>query len=141
MGDHEHRVLVVGAAGLDLKIRPCTTEVAMGRSNPGEIRWNWGGVARNIAENLAFGHRSTTHHGSRRRLVGTGASPKAWRAGDWYRRVSCRGGPADIVLRCRLQPSPRAAGCFRRYGHHRGDHAGTPEPLAAVGARGGHRLY
>lgn len=53
MGDHEHRVLVVGAAGLDLKVRPCTTEVAMGRSNPGEIRWNWGGVARNIAENLA----------------------------------------------------------------------------------------
>jgi len=53
MSDHEHRVLVVGAAGLDLKVRPRTAEVALGRSNPGEIRWGWGGVARNMAENLA----------------------------------------------------------------------------------------
>lgn len=53
MSDHEHRVLVIGAAGLDLKVRPRTAEVTVGRSNPGEIRWGWGGVARNIAENLA----------------------------------------------------------------------------------------
>jgi pseudouridine kinase len=49
---HEHRVLVVGAAGLDLKITP-QTEVKMGRSNPASIHWGWGGVARNMAENLA----------------------------------------------------------------------------------------
>lgn len=48
----EHRVLVVGAAGLDLKIRPRTSAVEAARSNPGEILWEWGGVARNIAENL-----------------------------------------------------------------------------------------
>ena len=49
----EHRVLVVGAAGLDMKVRPLKTPVSLGHSNPGEIRWGWGGVARNIAENLA----------------------------------------------------------------------------------------
>jgi pseudouridine kinase len=49
----EHRVLVVGAACLDMKVRPLDTPVSMGHSNPGEIRWGWGGVARNIAENLA----------------------------------------------------------------------------------------
>lgn len=49
----EHRVLVVGAAGLDLKVRPRDKAVISGRSNPGVIRWGWGGVARNIAENLA----------------------------------------------------------------------------------------
>jgi pseudouridine kinase len=49
----EHRVLVVGAAGLDMKVRPRETAVSLGQSNPGEIRWGWGGVARNIAENLA----------------------------------------------------------------------------------------
>ncbi len=49
----EHRVLVVGAAGLDLKVRPSTSVVEPARSNPGVIRWGWGGVARNIAENLA----------------------------------------------------------------------------------------
>lgn len=49
----EYRVLVVGAAGLDVKVRPEETSLSMGQSNPGEIRWGWGGVARNIAENLA----------------------------------------------------------------------------------------
>jgi pseudouridine kinase len=48
----EHNVLVIGAAGLDLKVRPRTDEVELSRSNPGAIRWGWGGVARNIAENL-----------------------------------------------------------------------------------------
>jgi pseudouridine kinase len=50
----EHRVLVVGAAGLDLKVQPRTGTVELARSNPGAIRWGWGGVARNIAENLAL---------------------------------------------------------------------------------------
>lgn len=49
----EHRALVVGAAGLDLKVRPRTAVIEPARSNPGLIRWGWGGVARNIAENLA----------------------------------------------------------------------------------------
>lgn len=49
----EHRVLVVGAAGLDLKVCSRAATVEMARSNPGVIRWGWGGVARNIAENLA----------------------------------------------------------------------------------------
>jgi pseudouridine kinase len=49
----EHRVLVVGAAGLDLKVRSRLETVELARSNPGVIRWGWGGVARNIAENLA----------------------------------------------------------------------------------------
>jgi len=50
----EHRALVVGAAGLDLDVRPRTAVVEPARSNPGVIRWGWGGVARNIAENLAL---------------------------------------------------------------------------------------
>ena len=49
----DHRVLVIGASTLDIKVRPREKSVAMGKSNPGEIRWGWGGVARNIAENLA----------------------------------------------------------------------------------------
>ena len=52
MSDREHHVLVVGAAGLDLKVMPRAGVVDPGRSNPGDIRWGWGGVARNIAENL-----------------------------------------------------------------------------------------
>ncbi|MGC9346892.1 MAG: carbohydrate kinase family protein [Anaerolineae bacterium] len=50
----EHRVLVIGAAGLDLKVQPRTAVVELARSNPGVIRWGWGGVARNIAENMAL---------------------------------------------------------------------------------------
>lgn len=53
MSNGEHRVLVIGAAGLDMKVYPRTLVVEPARSNPGHIRWNWGGVARNIAENLA----------------------------------------------------------------------------------------
>jgi pseudouridine kinase len=49
----EHRVLVVGAAGLDLKIVPRTDAAVPERSNPATIHWGWGGVARNMAENLA----------------------------------------------------------------------------------------
>jgi pseudouridine kinase len=45
-------VLVIGAAGLDVKGR-VTGPLRMGTSNPGRIRRSPGGVARNIAENLA----------------------------------------------------------------------------------------
>jgi pseudouridine kinase len=45
-------VLVVGAAGLDVKGRPAG-EAERGTSNAGMIRSSVGGVARNIAENLA----------------------------------------------------------------------------------------
>ena len=45
-------VLVIGAAGLDVKGR-VTGPLQMGTSNPGVIRRSPGGVARNIAENLA----------------------------------------------------------------------------------------
>jgi pseudouridine kinase len=48
----EHYVLVIGAAGLDLKVRPRAAAAQPARSNPSQIRWGWGGVARNIAENL-----------------------------------------------------------------------------------------
>ncbi len=53
MSSSEHRVLVLGAAGLDLKVRARTATVQPAQSNPAEIRWGWGGVARNMAENLA----------------------------------------------------------------------------------------
>ncbi|HOU16108.1 MAG TPA: carbohydrate kinase family protein [Anaerolineae bacterium] len=49
----EHSVLVIGAAGLDVKVFPRDRAVEPAQSNPGNIRWGWGGVARNIAENLA----------------------------------------------------------------------------------------
>ncbi len=49
--DHSH-VLVVGAAGLDTKGRAAGL-LQPGTSNPGSIRISMGGVARNVAENLA----------------------------------------------------------------------------------------
>lgn len=48
---HSH-FLVVGAAGLDTKGRS-EGPLRMGTSNPGSIRTSVGGVARNVAENLA----------------------------------------------------------------------------------------
>ncbi len=48
----DHTVLVVGAASLDVKGRSSAPLVA-GTSNPGRIRHSTGGVARNVAENLA----------------------------------------------------------------------------------------
>ncbi len=49
--NHSH-ILVVGAAGLDTKGR-ATGPLRPGTSNPGSIRISVGGVARNVAENLA----------------------------------------------------------------------------------------
>jgi pseudouridine kinase len=49
--DHSH-ILVIGAAGLDTKGR-ANTLLRTGTSNPGLIRISVGGVARNVAENLA----------------------------------------------------------------------------------------
>lgn len=45
-------VLVVGASGVDIVGR-LRSDLRMGTSNPAEIRASFGGVARNIAENLA----------------------------------------------------------------------------------------
>ena len=45
-------VVVIGASGIDIKARP-KTSLEMGQSNVGVVRQNMGGVARNIAENLA----------------------------------------------------------------------------------------
>jgi pseudouridine kinase len=45
-------VLVIGAAGLDIKGR-AQGLLRTGTSNPGSIRTSFGGVARNVAENLA----------------------------------------------------------------------------------------
>jgi pseudouridine kinase len=46
------RVLVIGAAGLDVVGR-LEAELQPGTSNPARIRSSYGGVARNVAENLA----------------------------------------------------------------------------------------
>ncbi|MBN1287919.1 MAG: carbohydrate kinase family protein [Anaerolineae bacterium] len=46
-------VLVVGAAGIDIKVTPEADHLAAETSTPGHIRNSVGGVARNIAENLA----------------------------------------------------------------------------------------
>ena len=48
----EGYVLVIGSAGIDVKGRPYG-EIARGISNLGQVRTTVGGVARNIAENLA----------------------------------------------------------------------------------------
>ncbi|HEY88139.1 MAG TPA: ribokinase [Thermoflexia bacterium] len=53
MNTEEHNVLVIGAAGLDIKVRPDMQAIESDQSNPAHIRWSWGGVARNMAENLA----------------------------------------------------------------------------------------
>jgi len=50
--NEEGHVLVIGAANLDVKGRP-DTALVRGSSVPGVIRSSLGGVARNIAENLA----------------------------------------------------------------------------------------
>lgn len=52
MSNGDHQVLLIGAAGIDMKVRASTLAIEPGQSNPGKIRWGWGGVARNIAENL-----------------------------------------------------------------------------------------
>lgn len=49
----DYQVLVIGASVLDMKIVPRTAAIELGYSNPGHIRLEWGGVGRNIAENLA----------------------------------------------------------------------------------------
>ncbi|MER3401423.1 MAG: ribokinase [Thermoflexus sp.] len=51
-GRGERPVLVIGAAGLDLK-GYATGALRLGATNPGQVRRSVGGVARNIAENLA----------------------------------------------------------------------------------------
>ena len=48
----EGYVLVIGAAGLDIVGR-ATTDLHIGSSNPSNLRMSFGGVARNVAENLA----------------------------------------------------------------------------------------
>ncbi|HOT93359.1 MAG TPA: carbohydrate kinase family protein [Anaerolineae bacterium] len=53
MSGAEHSVLVIGAAGLDVKVYPRDQAIEPAQSNPASLRWGWGGVARNIAENLA----------------------------------------------------------------------------------------
>jgi pseudouridine kinase len=50
--NEEGHVLVIGGAGLDAKGRPQQALQPL-TSNPGAIRFSFGGVARNIAENLA----------------------------------------------------------------------------------------
>jgi len=50
--DLDRPVLVIGASGIDIKGRPCES-LRMGVSNLGNVRNSVGGVARNIAENLA----------------------------------------------------------------------------------------
>jgi len=45
-------VLVIGGAGLDI-VGKLESEPALDSSNPAEIRNSYGGVARNVAENLA----------------------------------------------------------------------------------------
>lgn len=53
----ESPVLVIGAAGLDMigKIRgnPSPVQLQAGKPNPADIRFSFGGVGRNVAENLA----------------------------------------------------------------------------------------
>lgn len=50
--NEEGYVLVIGAAGMDIKGRP-DHSLVRGSSTPGRIRMSVGGVARNIAQNLA----------------------------------------------------------------------------------------
>jgi pseudouridine kinase len=52
MANPEGHVLVIGAASLDIKVRPRGQALA-GTSNPADIRVSPGGSARNIAENLS----------------------------------------------------------------------------------------
>ncbi len=50
--DAEGPVLVIGSAGIDL-IGRASAKLQTGTSNPGTLRFSHGGVARNVAENLA----------------------------------------------------------------------------------------
>ncbi len=50
--DAEGPILVIGAAGIDIVGR-ARSELESGTSNPGQLRISYGGVARNVAENLA----------------------------------------------------------------------------------------
>ncbi len=50
--DPEGPVFIIGAAGLDIVGR-AADELATGTANPGRLRTSHGGIARNVAENLA----------------------------------------------------------------------------------------
>ncbi len=52
LGYGDYQVLVIGASVMDMKVTPRAAVIEPARSNPGQIRLEWGGVARNIAENL-----------------------------------------------------------------------------------------
>ncbi len=52
IADREGPIVVIGSAGYDLVGKP-VSELRFGTSNPGQLRISAGGVARNIAENLA----------------------------------------------------------------------------------------
>jgi pseudouridine kinase len=47
-----NRILVIGSAGVDIIARASVT-IQSGTSSPGVVRMSYGGVARNVAENLA----------------------------------------------------------------------------------------
>lgn len=51
--DNEHTMLVIGTAALDIKVHARTLAIEPELSNPATIALGFGGVARNIAENLA----------------------------------------------------------------------------------------
>ncbi|MGC9358668.1 MAG: carbohydrate kinase family protein, partial [Anaerolineae bacterium] len=53
MDSEGYSVLVIGAAGWDTRVVAREPEIALHQSNPAQIWGNWGGLARNIAENLA----------------------------------------------------------------------------------------
>lgn len=50
--DSTERILVIGSAGVDIVARASST-IQSGTSSPGQVRMSYGGVARNVAENLA----------------------------------------------------------------------------------------
>lgn len=53
MPDRDQDALVIGASGFDVKVYPSGTPTIKDSPIPGRIRMSTGGVARNIAENLA----------------------------------------------------------------------------------------
>ncbi len=66
--DTKRRVLVIGAAGLDIVGRPIGMPEP-GTSTPAKVRPSFGGVAHNIAVNLAhLGQRSANDPGRERRF-------------------------------------------------------------------------
>lgn len=103
--DSETRVITIGAAGVDFVGR-LTDPLAMGTSNPARVITSFGGVARNVAENLArLGQPVSIITSVGSDASGTAILAQAEEAGIDIRAVSCHEDCATGTYLAVINPS------------------------------------